>query len=106
MVIGVALGALLQVDWTSASPATAQLRLASTEPAVVVGLGFRPHERVRLLITPGPSTRTVRAGERGRFRATILRALPRCGGVVVQAIGNRGSRAMIDRPGLDCAPTD
>ena len=103
VVVVIALGALLQVGWTSASPAAPQLRLASTEPAVVVGLGFRPHERVRLLITPGPSTRTVRAGERGRFRATVRLGIPRCGSFVVQALGNHGSRAMIDRTGLDCA---
>jgi hypothetical protein len=30
----------------------------------------------------------------------------RCGSFVVQAIGNRGSRAMIDRTGLDRAPID
>jgi hypothetical protein len=72
----------------------------------VVGVGFRPHEKVRLLITPGPATRTVRAGQRGRFRATIRLVVPRCGSFVVQAIGNRGSRAMIDRTGLDRAPID
>jgi hypothetical protein len=102
VVLGVALCALLQVGWTFASPAP-QLRIVSVEPAVVIGVSFRPHEKVRLLITPGPATRTVRAGQRGRFRATFRLVLPRCGSFVVQAIGNHGSRAMIDRTGVDCA---
>lgn len=105
VVVAVALGALLQVGWTHASTAP-QLRIVSTGPGVVVGVGFRPHEKVRLLISPGPTTRTVRAGQRGRFRVTLRLVPPRCGGVVVQAIGNRGSRAMIDRPGPDCVPID
>jgi hypothetical protein len=105
VVLGVVIGALLQVGWAAASTAP-QLRIVSAQPAVVVGVGFRPHEKVRLLVTPGPSTRTVRAGQRGRFRATMRLAIPGCGSFVVQAIGNRGSRAMIDRTGVDCAPID
>jgi hypothetical protein len=105
VVLGVALCALLQVGWTSASTAP-RLRIIPAEPAAVIGVGFRPHEKVRLLITPGPSTRTVRAGQRGRFRTTFRLVLPRCGSLVVQAIGNRGSRAMIDRTGVDCASID
>ena len=105
MVLVIALSALLQVGTTSASTAP-QMRIVSTEPAVVIGVGFRPHERVRLLITPRPVTRTVRAGQRGRFRATIRLSIPRCGGLVVQALGNQGSRAMIDRTGVDCASID
>ena len=105
MVLGVTLGALLQVGWTSPSTSP-QMRIVSTEPAVVIGVGFRPHERVRLLITPRPVTRTVRAGQRGRFRATIRLSIPRCGSLVVQALGNHGSRAMIDRTGVDCASID
>jgi hypothetical protein len=103
--LGLAVGALALVGWTFASSAP-QLRIVSSEPVAVVGVGFRPHEKVRLLITPGPATRTVRAGQRGRFRATIRLVVPRCGSFVVQAIGNRGSRAMIDRTGLDRAPID
>jgi hypothetical protein len=105
VVLGVALGGLLQLGWTSASTAP-QLRIVLTDPVVVVGVGFRPHEKVRLLITPGPATRTVRAGQRGRFRATIRLFIPRCGSFVVQALGDQGSRAMIGRAGLDCASID
>ena len=105
MVLVIALSALLQVGTTSASTAP-QMRIVSTEPAVVIGVGFRPHERVRLLITPGPSARTVRAGQRGRFRVTIRQRVPRCGSFVVQALGNQGSRAMIDRTGPDCSSID
>jgi hypothetical protein len=48
----------------------------------------------------------VRAGQRGRFRATIRLFIPRCGSFVVQALGDQGSRAMIGRAGLDCASID
>ncbi len=105
MVLGVVLSALLIVGSTNAS-STARLVFVSDQPVIVAGTGFRPYERVRLLITPGPSTRTVRAGQLGRFRVTLRLSIPRCGGVVVQALGNRGSRAMIDRTGLDCASID
>ncbi|MGH3127446.1 MAG: hypothetical protein ACRDPX_05980 [Gaiellaceae bacterium] len=105
VVLGVVLGALLHVSSTSASAAP-QLRIVSAEPTVVVGVGFHPHEKVRLLITPGPATRMVRAGQRGRFRAAVRFSIPRCGSFVVQALGNQGSRAMIDRVGLDCASID
>ena len=105
VVLGVALAALVPAGLAEASNAP-HLRIVAGEPGVVVGVGFRPHEKVKLLISPGPSSRTVRAGERGRFRATMRLVIPRCGSLVVQAIGNRGSRAMIDRTGLDCALID
>ena len=103
--LGVALGALLIVGSTHAGYAP-RLALVSDEPVTVAGVGFRPYERVRLLITPGPSTRNVRAGRLGRFRVTLRASMPRCEGVVVQALGARGSRAMIDRSGPDCTPVD
>jgi len=107
ILLGVALGASLIVGSTHAGSGSAsRLALVSDEPVVVAGVGFQPRERVRLLITPGPSVRTVLAGRLGRFRATLRASMPRCGGVVVQAVGNRGSRAMTDRTGPDCAPTD
>lgn len=105
VVLAVVVGALVHAGWSSASTVP-QLRIVSTEPAFVVGVGFRPNETVRLLITPGPSTRAVHAGQRGRFRALIRLVVPRCGSFVVQAFGNRGSRAMIDRTGVDCASID
>lgn len=84
----------------------ATLRIVSDQPFVVAGSGFVAHERVRLLVSAQQSmTQTLRAGRLGRFRVALpMRGFPRCGGIVVQALGNRGSRATIDRPGPDCAP--
>ena len=56
--LGVALGALLIVGSTDGASAP-RLAFVSDEPVVVAGVGFRPFERVRLLVTPGPSTRNV-----------------------------------------------
>ena len=103
--LGVLLGASVLVGSTPAS-SFSRLVFVSDQPVAVAGTGFHPYERVRLLVTPGPSTRNVRAGRLGRFRVTLRASMPRCGGVVVQALGSRGSRAMIDRTGPDCAPTD
>ena len=103
--LGVALVAVLLVGSTQAKAAP-RLALFSDQPVVVAGSGFRPYEKVRLLITPGPSKRDVRAGRRGLFRVLLRASMPRCGAFAVQAFGSRGSRAMIDRTGLDCASVD
>jgi hypothetical protein len=104
--LGVVLGAVLIVGSSNAGTTAPRLGFVSDEPVIVAGAGFRPFERVRLLISPGPSTRALRAGRRGRFRVTVRVSMPRCGGLVVQALGSRGSRALIDRPGPDCDPID
>jgi hypothetical protein len=103
--VGMVFAALLAVGPTTAGTGSAsRLHIASDAPVVIAGSGFRPYERVRLLIAaPGPATRIARAGGRGRFRVVLRFSMPRCGGVVVQAFGSRGSRAMVDRIGLDCA---
>jgi hypothetical protein len=105
IVLGVVVAAFLVVGMAAAS-SSPRLVLVSGDPVVVGGTGFRPSERVRLLVTPGPATRTVRAGKLGRFRTTLGLSIPRCGGVVVQALGDRGSRALIDRTGVDCTSID
>ena len=103
--VGLVLGLLLLVASAPASSSVQpRLVLVSDRPVVVAGRGFHAYEKIRLLVTPGPSVKTVRAGRLGRFRVRIGFSMPRCGGVVVQALGNRGSRAMVDRPGPDCTP--
>ena len=77
----------------------AQLFLVSTDPLVVRGLGFRPEERVKLLVTVGGRAvpvRGVRASRAGRFRVRLGAAVGASDAVVVQAIGVRGSRATVD----------
>jgi hypothetical protein len=77
----------------------AQLAIVSTDPLVVRGLGFRPGERVKLLVTvggrsvPAGGVRTSRAG---RFSVRLSAAAAASDAVVVQAIGARGSRASAD----------
>ena len=89
------------------STRTPRLELASTAPLIVEGRGFAPGERVKLLVSAGsPLTRVVSAGPRGGFRTRWLLSIGRCQAVVVQAIGNRGSRAMVDLTAPDCAPVD
>jgi hypothetical protein len=107
--LGALLAALVGVssaDGRTVVATRANLEIASDRPLVVLGKGFRPRERVRLLTSPRASIRKVTAGPRGRFRAVVADSAPACGGVVVQAFGNMGSRAMVDRTGPDCAPVD
>lgn len=108
LALGIVSSALLAVSCANAGTdrAAPVLRISSDRPLVVVGTGFRPQEGVRLLVSPGPATQRVRAGQRGRFRVVLAAAMPRCGGIVVQAVGRQGSRATIDRTGPDCASVD
>ena len=74
------------------------------DPLTLAATNFRPNERVKLLLSAPPvsSSRTVRAGVRGRFRVVFRVAVGRCDSVVVQAIGARGSRATFHRDAPDC----
>lgn len=87
------------------SPIRARLALADLQPLVVTGAGFRSRERVRLLVSAGRvAERIVRAGADGRFRTVFGFSIGRCDAVVVQAIGDRGSRAHVDVTQAACAP--
>ena len=85
-----------------AAPARPALTLVDRDPLTVRGVAFRPNERVKLLVTPGPVTRRARAGVRGGFRVSLGFTPGRCDDVVVQAIGEHGSRAMVDVIRPDC----
>ncbi len=85
------------------------LRIIDQAPLTVRGTDFRPDERVKLLVNAGkPFFRAARAGARGGFIARLGgRVDGACAEVVVQAIGARGSRAMVEllaRPGCDTQP--
>lgn len=83
------------------------LKILDLAPLRVQGTNFEAGERIRLLVNArGPLAKTVRAGERGGFTVRLGVSVDGCTAVVVQAIGARGSRAMVDltRPGCDERP--
>jgi hypothetical protein len=85
---------------TSANP---RLTIVSTSPLTAHGRGFRASERVKLIATgQGVESKTVKASARGGFTARF-RMSPDAA-VAVQAIGSRGSRAMIDITQPDRTP--
>ncbi len=96
------IGIALVSGGAAAKPA---LRPVDLDPLTLSATGFRANERVKLLLSAPPvsSTRTVRAGVRGRFRVVFRVGLGRCDSVVVQAIGARGSRASFHRDAPDCS---
>jgi hypothetical protein len=62
-------------------------------PIVVQGSGFKPEERVKLVVrTPGIYRKTVTATRRGRFAANFHHG-SKCASIHVLAKGNKGSRA-------------
>jgi hypothetical protein len=66
------------------------------DPFRVRGARFRPHERVRVTVTPtggSPIVRRVRASARGRFVLAFPGLMVACRGVKGVAVGSRGSRA-------------
>ncbi len=68
------------------------------------GTRFEPREQVKLLIVAAkPYAKRVRAGAAGGFAVPLrfVRKGP-CTSVVVQAFGNRGSRAAASVPGRGC----
>jgi hypothetical protein len=108
LLLGVACGS------ADATPSTTEdesktrpaLKIASLDPLTVKGTRFVPSERVKLLVNAGrPRTKAAKVDDRGRFTISFRLDLDRCAGVVVQAFGTRGSRAMVDVTGPNCAPT-
>jgi len=94
-----------------ATPGTAasspRLRVAGTQPLVVVGSAFRPGERVTLTAaTPlGPMKVTTKAGRSGAFRATLRLYDRPCGkGLLVVAKGVTGNRAVLRLVSTPCIP--
>jgi hypothetical protein len=98
---------LLGVSLGAADARRPALRIVDLAPLTVQGTSFKAGERVKLLVNAGgPHAKTVRAGRRGGFTVRLDVSVRGCTAVVVQAIGGRGSRAMVDltRPGCDERP--
>ena len=86
---------------TGSKPA---LRLLDSSPLAVKGSSFRAGERVQVVTSTGALVR-VRAGSRGGFVARFPTVLvDPCNGVVVNALGSRGSRASFKLPARQCPP--
>jgi hypothetical protein len=74
----------------------AELAIVSSDPLVVRGTGFRPAERVKLLVTAAGLRGTggaARASRAGSFAVRLLVAASPREAVVVQAFGTRGTFA-------------
>ncbi|HEU6444617.1 MAG TPA: hypothetical protein VFL61_06120 [Gaiellaceae bacterium] len=85
----------------------AKLRVLSTAPLKVKGTGFHAHERVAVRVTGrgGVTRKRVSASSRGGW----VLAFPgitydRCNGLVVSAVGSRGSRTGLKLPQPLCPP--
>lgn len=111
LVTAIAATILLGAPVTALGSAEAKrpaLKILGVAPIRVQGTSFRAGERVKLLVSAGqtPFTRGVKAGPRGGFvvRTNITAGV--CAAIVVQAIGARGSRAMVDitQPGCGERP--
>jgi hypothetical protein len=105
LLVGVACGTADATPSSTQDESTprATLRITSLDPLTVAGTRFAPGERVKLLV--GTRMKATRADERGRFRTSFRIEVGRCSGVVVQAFGARGSRAMADVTAPQCAPS-
>ena len=74
-----------------------RLSLDDRAPFTVRGLGFAPHEKVKVVVSiKSSATRWTTAGQRGGF---LLRfptlELGYCQGYVIRATGSKGSRTML-----------
>jgi hypothetical protein len=83
-----------------AGPTRPALRLTDRSPLTVRGDHFKKQERVILTVTwRADKVRHVVTALRGTFTARFTDvSLSRCAGASVVATGNRGSRAVLERP--------
>jgi hypothetical protein len=99
--------ALVGVGPTAGAAAPPKLRLVWTQPLVVRGESFVPHERVVVTaLTPtGPKRVVVRATVSGRLGATFRLPSQPCGkAFAIRATGGLGSRAVLAVPSSPCVP--
>lgn len=87
----------------------ATLRLADTQPLTVIGARFLSRESVvvRATVDGERSVRRVRATPTGRFTAIFagIDVVDRCSsGILVRAVGARGSEATLKLPQPLCPP--
>jgi hypothetical protein len=99
----------------AATPGTARrdanqrplLRVTSSDPVTITGLRFVARERVRVTVrSEGEvSSRRVRATPRGSFAVMFSEVtVDRCLGMIVNAVGDRGSRAGLKYAQPLCPP--
>ena len=88
---------------TFASASVPRLELAQLYPLTVRGFAFRGKERVRVTVLgPRDVTQSVVADRAGRFTVRFAVPVPRCGSILVRAVGSTGSRASRQLPRPDC----
>jgi hypothetical protein len=108
VVVGLtALLAALSLTASASAGTPARLRVAGTQPLVVLGSSFDPGERVTLtaMTFTGPKRVLAKATRKGAFRASFrLREQP-CGrAFMVVARGAAGSHALLRLAGAPCVP--
>lgn len=86
------------------SAATARLTVVQASPLTVRGVGFAPHERVRVTATvAATATRLSTASRAGAFVVRFTGVvIPSCTGFSVRAFGASGTRATLRVPQLEC----
>ena len=111
-IISLTLAMLVILGITVVGAATAKaprptLGITAMAPLAVQGKAFRVNEKVTLLVTVGgkPMRAAVRTGSLGGFRHVFSYRLAKCTGISIQAIGSRGSRAMLSLDQPHCAPS-
>jgi hypothetical protein len=94
--------ALASAGPVAAARPVPSLTLADTQPVILHGAHFRPREPVR--VDALGTHVAVRASARGTFTVTVGQGpLPRCG-ARIQAVGARGSIALLKLPLPACMP--
>jgi hypothetical protein len=102
-----ALAAVVLTASAEAASKRPTLQFTDFDPVTVRGLNFKSGERVKVLVSAGSAKRfATKANARGTFSLVLGIKVDRCTAVVVQAFGNRGSRAMVDVTAPDCANVD
>jgi hypothetical protein len=84
------------------------LTVTDRQPVTVKGLGFRPGERVTVvLFLSGRHARTVRVARRGSFVARFAEYADLCTAFTVRALSGSGTSVAIrQRPARSCAALD
>ena len=104
--LAAAVAALCIVTPSTAASAP-RLKLAATEPLVVLGSHFDPGERITLTAVTllGPKRVSTKATRSGAFRASFRLYDQPCGrAFMVLARGTAGSRAALKLAGEPCVP--
>lgn len=92
------LALVLALPALAAPPRRAALKLESLAPLAVSGRNFGAREPVILTYVAADLTRRVvgvRATQKGSFRHEFDLRVDRCAGLIIRAVGLRGSRAVL-----------